>query len=671
MPTWSLSHEENRKRVCAVCIKKIKKGKERTLTQNLKWVIAFHIYPRFHQDEDYLPCSLCTTCQVILLENVDSKTGEVSGKPSRPMPNHDYAGLVKEMKGLPRQTREQSAKEPKCRCEICTLATQTLRITPSKYLAPVAPQPQPLEEDDPLCPKCLKPILRQNTHRCGAKSRRYKKVVENFSPEGLKSLQVYLNKELGGYVEKSKCKVPIETLEKCMVRLKMSQNQVIEMTRILKEDVAVKFEEYYTTKLSKKSHTLDDFFEAREVQLFSKGAHESEDDNGSTELALEKTTGIFCHNLPGLINHVVRERNIKEPFYKIGCDGGQGSLKLTLSILEKAQDANAAGDTKGAKILRGKAADKYKFTGVKRLFIIGLIPFGYENYENMRIILDQLELDKIDFNLSTDFKLINILCGMQNHKATHPCPYCLGSRTKDEDFLDGDDAPLRTLGKLEEDATNFQMARRPKAKDFNNTVKLPLIKGSPNAYILDIVLIPGLHINLGITNKVIEVISMEWKEGDLLNLLKDLGVIHSKKKRPNECNGPEADKLVSRIPRLRDALPANLHHYLDILIAFRDVKQACFSKHLSKDWEACIQIFRDMWEEAGLPIIPKVHALFRHVPEVCMKYEEGLGDYSEQALEACHCDFKDHNKKYFRVPGTKDYAKKMLDSVVSYNSLRI
>ena len=101
-----------------------------------------------------------------------------------------------------------------------------------------------------------------------------------------------------------------------MVRLKMSQNQVIEMTRILKEDVAVKFEEYYTTKLSKKSHTLDDFFEAREVQLFSKGAHESEDDNGSTELALEKTTGIFCHNLPGLINHVVRERNIKEPFYK-------------------------------------------------------------------------------------------------------------------------------------------------------------------------------------------------------------------------------------------------------------------------------------------------------------------------------------------------------------------
>ena len=477
MPTWSLSHEENRKRVCAVCIKKIKKGKERTLTQNLKWVIAFHIYPRFHQDEDYLPCSLCTTCQVILLENVDSKTGEVSGKPSRPMPNHDYAGLVKEMKGLPRQTREQSAKEPKCRCEICTLATQTLRITPSKYLAPVAPQPQPLEEDDPLCPKCLKPILRQNTHRCGAKSRRYKKVVENFSPEGLKSLQVYLNKELGGYVEKSKCKVPIETLEKCMVRLKMSQNQVIEMTRILKEDVAVKFEEYYTTKLSKKSHTLDDFFEAREVQLFSKGAHESEDDNGSTELALEKTTGIFCHNLPGLINHVVRERNIKEPFYKIGCDGGQGSLKLTLSILEKAQDANAAGDTKGAKILRGKAADKYKFTGVKRLFIIGLIPFGYENYENMRIILDQLELDKIDFNLSTDFKLINILCGMQNHKATHPCPYCLGSRTKDEDFLDGDDAPLRTLGKLEEDATNFIAGIR--ARD-QNAGKDGIVSAAPN-----------------------------------------------------------------------------------------------------------------------------------------------------------------------------------------------
>ena len=42
-----------------------------------------------------------------------------------------------------------------------------------------------------------------------------------------------------------------------------------------------------------------------------------------------------------------------------------------------------------------------------------------------------------------------------------------------------------------------------------------------------------------------------------------------------------------------------------------------------------------------------------------------------QALEAAHFDFKEHNKKYFRRPGTKDYEEKLLASVVSYNALRV
>ena len=145
----------------------------------------------------------------------------------------------------------------------------TFNIRPSVYYvaAPVEPKP---EEPNPLCPKCFKPIFQGKSHKCPSKykTKRFKNVVENISPEGLKKLQVYVNDKVGGYVAVEKVKISLETLEKMMVQLKMSQREIIELTRILKEDVAVTFEAYLPRKLSMKCHSLDDFFGVKEFLLY-------------------------------------------------------------------------------------------------------------------------------------------------------------------------------------------------------------------------------------------------------------------------------------------------------------------------------------------------------------------------------------------------------------------
>ena len=80
---------------------------------------------------------------------------------------------------------------------------------------------------------------------------------------------------------------------------------------------------------------------------------------------------------------------------------------MTLSILETEPDPRETRQSgSGARVTRGHgAAGKYKFDGVRRIFVIGLIPNSYENYQNVEIILSNLDLDLIDYNLSTDFKV--------------------------------------------------------------------------------------------------------------------------------------------------------------------------------------------------------------------------------------------------------------------------
>ena len=49
-----------------------------------------------------------------------------------------------------------------------------------------------------------------------------------------------------------------------------------------------------------------------------------------------------------------------------------------------------------------------------------------ETLENVKIVWDKLNLGPMKVNdfLASDFKLINIITGIQGHQSSYPCPYC-------------------------------------------------------------------------------------------------------------------------------------------------------------------------------------------------------------------------------------------------------
>lgn len=56
--------------------------------------------------------------------------------------------------------------------------------------------------------------------------------------------------------------------------------------------------------------------------------------------------------------------------------------------------------------------------------------------------------------------------------------------------------------------------------------------------------------------------------------------------------------------------------------------------------------FREAYSKLELSITPKLHCLFVHVPEFCLKMKKGLGYYSEQASESVHANFRKTMERY-------------------------
>ena len=71
---------------------------------------------------------------------------------------------------------------------------------------------------------------------------------------------------------------------------------------------------------------------------------------------------VFCRDLKGLVQFVADHRSIEEYHIKIGMDSGEKSWKITLSIQSHDEYEKQA-----------KVNEKFKDTGVKKIFIIALL----------------------------------------------------------------------------------------------------------------------------------------------------------------------------------------------------------------------------------------------------------------------------------------------------------
>ena len=114
----------------------------------------------------------------------------------------------------------------------------------------------------------------------------------------------------------------------------------------------------------------------------------------------------------------------------------------------------------------------------------------------MRIVMELLELNKIQYRLAADLKLINILLGISSHSGKYACFVCYSPCN----LVSG---PLRTYQHLEYMYQAYAAARFPakKMSMFYNVIKPCLINPSDmGLYIGDRIALPQLHLNIGIGN---------------------------------------------------------------------------------------------------------------------------------------------------------------------------
>uniref|UniRef100_A0A1I8HAM9 CCHC-type domain-containing protein n=1 Tax=Macrostomum lignano TaxID=282301 RepID=A0A1I8HAM9_9PLAT len=345
------------------------------------------------------------------------------------------------------------------------------------------------------------------------------------------------------------------------------------------------------------------FFTAEQRQFFRKQP------NGQ-ECVIERSV-VFCRDVYAFLAHVSNSRGTAEMHQrvKLAIDGGGNSLKVCVSVT-----VDDRGCTSSAQF------NRFMDSGVKKILILALVEDVKECYQNVSVLMSTIDISSINFTLACDFKLANIISGIQSHSSSHPCLYCEGRPPWEVPAQRG------TLGSIRHLASEFQAAggHQPLAKNFANCVQPPLLPGSDSAELLDVVPPPELHMMLGILggNK-----AYEWAY--------EAGIC--RQQYHGGClEGPACKKLLLKASELWSVLPPHLKLYATALQDFNAVREACFGQSLAADYSLYIARFQTTCRYLELSVTPKMHALFDHVPAFCGKYGKGLGSFSEQAVESAH-----------------------------------
>ena len=117
-PGVAATHDTNRKKVCALCGRKVKPNM--SITGSIRASME-RFYPLFNIDDNHFPTSICGTCRLDLTKaDKDNTLAPMLPK----MPNYQDITLLKE-------TRNVSATTV-CYCFICLTARSTAHTPPKK-----------------------------------------------------------------------------------------------------------------------------------------------------------------------------------------------------------------------------------------------------------------------------------------------------------------------------------------------------------------------------------------------------------------------------------------------------------------------------------------------------------------------------------------------------------
>lgn len=223
-----------------------------------------------------------------------------------------------------------------------------------------------------------------------------------------------------------------------------------------------------------------------------------------------KKTLVFVKDIEGFLKLIQTEREIpaENMMVRVSIDAGQGSLKVMANVFDKTlgEDVFGPGEEKGE-----------KNTGVNRSLLLAHGEDWQELHSNLRIIVEILQLEKVNFSLAADLKLINCMLGLSNHSSTYACIYCEGTMGLKA-------GKTRTFHSLTKHHTRYRNARYPKNQQakFKNCVHpCLLVVPDPRVSVLSMIPLPQLHLLLGCVNHLFNMLKDVMKKEDRLQKFLD------------------------------------------------------------------------------------------------------------------------------------------------------
>ena len=177
----------------------------------------------------------------------------------------------------------------------------------------------------------------------------------------------------------------------------------------------------------------------------------------------------YCTNVPGLIAMLKKEipdfDNTKY-FIVIAMDGGKNNLKICLNWSKRGVDSN-----------------KNKLMGPKHSLVLASVCSVDETHGNIKLLLDLIKANELDFKLSTDLKIVNMYVGKQSASCKFPCPY--SDCTRDSHGIWHKGPKMATFNDLNENFEQYSQhgeGNRKKLMSFKNQEFEPLTRS--NSFIL-------------------------------------------------------------------------------------------------------------------------------------------------------------------------------------------
>ena len=325
--------------------------------------------------------------------------------------------------------------------------------------------------------------------------------------------------------------------------------------------------------------------------------------------------GVFVKDLEEFTQFLIDERSLDPQHHivQFGFDDGQGMLKIMEIV--KSSEVLTDQDKKRSKYADGVCPESSKLSSVKKMFLVGLIPDVQEIYPNVKTMLEELDLDGIEYGLSADIKIYLCLIGKQTASCLHPCPYCEAQAPYDEK------SGHLTIGSLFAWHEKFLESggNKKNAKMYQNVVNKPLLTGDDSTLTLEVLNPPELHLMTGVIGKLImemERRGFEYKEeGEkfVTDFLRKEDISRCVYQGSRSFEGNQARKLLVNVDRLeRSVMELNMETIIEALPfvhtirLFEKVVTACFGQTLNPGYEAHIDAFSKKYRSLDISVTPKV-----------------------------------------------------------------